>query len=111
MVILIYTHDTHDTHDTRDTRDTHDTLASSLLEWLMMLCSRNTAQKNFIDTLYSSLVHVACLGKTLCPPDCLMKSDIRAASCAAIFRLGIVVLQCVLAGQGFFVVYMSHMFV
>ena len=32
------------------------------------------------------------LGKTLCPPNCLVKSDIKAPSCAAIFRLGIVVL-------------------
>ena len=31
-----------------------------------------------------------------------MKSDIKAPSCAAIFQLGIVVLQCVRAGQGFF---------
>ena len=36
------------------------------------------------------------LGKTLCPPDYFMKSNIKAPSCAAIFRLGIVVLQCVL---------------
>ena len=31
------------------------------------------------------------LGKTLCPPDCLVKSDKKnPPSCAAIFRLGIV---------------------
>ena len=39
------------------------------------------------------------LGKTLCPPDYFMKSDIKAPSCAAIFRLGIVVLQCVRTGE------------
>ena len=42
------------------------------------------------------------LGKTLCPPNCLVKSDIKAPSCGAIFRLGIVMLQCVRAcGQSF----------
>ena len=39
------------------------------------------------------------LGKTLCPPD--FKSDIKAPSCAAIFRLGIVMLQCVCTGEVF----------
>ena len=39
-----------------------------------------------------------CLGLVkLCPSDCLMKSDMKASSCAAIFRLKIVVLQCVRA--------------
>ena len=47
------------------------------------------------------------LGK-LCPPDCLMKSDIKAPSCAAIFRFGIVALQCVRAGEDFCGLYVAH---
>ena len=48
------------------------------------------------------------LGKTLCPPDCLVKSDIKAPSCAAIFRLGIVVLQCVRTGEVFCGLHVAH---
>ena len=48
------------------------------------------------------------LGTTLCPPDCLVKSDIKAPSCAAIFRLGIVVLQCVRAGKVFCGLHVAH---
>ena len=48
------------------------------------------------------------LGKTLCPPDCLVKSDIKAPSCAAIFRLGIVVLQCVRTGKAFCGLHVAH---
>ena len=48
------------------------------------------------------------LGTTLCPPDCLVKSDIKAPSCAAIFRLGIVVLQCVCAGKVFCGLHVAH---
>ena len=48
------------------------------------------------------------LGTTLCPPDCLVKSDIKAPSCAAIFRLVIVVLQCVRAGQVFCGLHVAH---
>ena len=48
------------------------------------------------------------LGKTLCPPDCLVKSDIKALSCAAIFRLGIVVLQCVRTGEVFCGLHVDH---
>ena len=48
------------------------------------------------------------LGKTLCPPDCLVKSDIKAPSCAAIFRLGIVVLQCVRTGEVFCGLHVTH---
>ena len=48
------------------------------------------------------------LGKTLCPPDCLVKSDIKAPSCAAIFRLGIIVLQCVRAGEVFCGLHVAH---
>ena len=39
-----------------------------------------------------------------------MKSDIKAPSCAVIFLLGVVVLQCMCAGEFFFVVYMLPMF-
>ena len=35
------------------------------------------------------------------PPDCLIKSNIKVPSCAAIFLLGIVMLQCVCAGKIF----------
>ena len=48
------------------------------------------------------------LGKTLCSPDCLVKSDIKAPWCAAIFRLGIVVLQCVCAGEVFCGLHDAH---
>ena len=48
------------------------------------------------------------LGKTLCPPDCLVKSDIKAPSCAAIFRLGIVVLQYVRTGEVFCGLHVAH---
>ena len=48
------------------------------------------------------------LGKTLCPPDCLVKSDIKAPSCAAIFRLGIVVFQCVRMGEVFCGLHVAH---
>ena len=48
------------------------------------------------------------LGTTLCPPNCLVKSDIKAPSCAAIFRLGIVVLQCVRAGKVFCGLHVAH---
>ena len=48
------------------------------------------------------------LGKTLCPPDCLVKSNIKAPSCAAIFRLGIVVLQCVRTGEVFCGLHVAH---
>ena len=48
------------------------------------------------------------LGTSLCPPDCLVKSDIKAPSCAAIFRLGIVVLQCVRAGKVFCGLHVAH---
>ena len=48
------------------------------------------------------------VGKTLCPPDCLVKSDIKAPSCAAIFRLGIVVLQCVRMGEVFCGLHVAH---
>ena len=48
------------------------------------------------------------LGKTLCPPDCLVKNDIKAPSCAAIFRLGIVVLQCVRTGEVFCGLHVAH---
>ena len=48
------------------------------------------------------------LGKTLSPPDCLVKSDITAPSCAAIFRLGIVVLQCVHASKVFCGLHVAH---
>ena len=51
------------------------------------------------------------LGKTLCPPDCLVKSDIKAPSCAAIFRLGIVVLQCVRTGEVFCGLHVAHVHV
>ena len=37
-----------------------------------------------------------------------MKSDIKAPSCAAIFRLGIVVLQCVRAGEVFCDLHVAH---
>ena len=50
-----------------------------------------------------------CLGLAkLCPPDCLVKSDIKAPSCAAIFRLGIVVLQCVRTGEVFCGLHVAH---
>ena len=51
-----------------------------------------------------------CLGlvQLSCPPDCLVKSDIKAPSYAAIFRLGIVVLQCVRAGQVFCGLHVAH---
>ena len=48
------------------------------------------------------------LDKTLCPPDCLVKSDIKAPSCAAIFRLRIVVLQCVRTGEVFCGLHVAH---
>ena len=48
------------------------------------------------------------LGKTLCPPDCLVKSDIKAPSYSAIFRLGIVVLQCVCMGEVFYGLHVAH---
>ena len=48
------------------------------------------------------------LGTTLCPPDCLVKSDIKAPSCTAIFRLRIVVLQCVRAGKVFCGLQITH---
>ena len=48
------------------------------------------------------------LGKTLCPPDCLVKSDIKAPSCTAIFRLRIVVLQCVRTGEVFCGLHVAH---
>ena len=48
------------------------------------------------------------LGKTLCPPDCLVKRNIKAPSCAAIFQLGIVVLQCVRAGEVFCGLHVTH---
>ena len=41
------------------------------------------------------------LGKTFCPPDSLVKSDIKASFCTAIFRLGRVVLQYVRVGEVF----------
>ena len=37
-----------------------------------------------------------------------MKSDIKAPLCTAIFRLGIVVLQCVRAGEVFCGLYVAH---
>ena len=48
------------------------------------------------------------LGKTLCPPDCLVKSDIKVPSCAAIFRLRIVVLRCVRACEVFCGLHVAH---
>ena len=48
------------------------------------------------------------LGRTLCPPDCLVKSDIKVPSCTAIFRLGIVVLQCVRACKVFRGLHVAH---
>ena len=53
-------------------------------------------------------VLLSWLGKTLCPPNCLVKSEIRAPSCTAIFRLGIVVLQCVRAGKVFCGLHVAH---
>ena len=49
------------------------------------------------------------LGTTLCPPDCLVKSDVKAPSCTTIFLLGIVVLQCVRAGKVFCGLHVAHM--
>ena len=48
------------------------------------------------------------LGKTLCPPDCLVKSDIKAPSCAAIFQFRIVALQCVPCGEVFCGLHVAH---
>ena len=48
------------------------------------------------------------LGTTLCPPDCLVKSDIKVRSCAAIFRLGIVVLHAVCACEVFCGLHVAH---
>ena len=47
------------------------------------------------------------LGKTLCLPDCLVKSDKKPPSCTAIFQLRIVMLQCMNVGE---VVYMTPTF-
>ena len=50
-----------------------------------------------------------CLGLVkLCPLDCLVKTNIKAPSCAAIFRLRIVVLQCVRAGKVFCGLHAAH---
>ena len=48
------------------------------------------------------------LGKTLCPPNRLVKSYIKAPLCTAIFQLGIVVLQCVRAGKVFCGLHVAH---
>ena len=48
------------------------------------------------------------LGKPLCPPDCLVKGNIKVPSYAAIFRLGIVVLQCVHVGEVFCGLHVAH---
>ena len=50
-----------------------------------------------------------CLGLAkLCPPDCFVKIDIKAPLCAAIFRLGIVMLQCVRTGEVFCGLHVAH---
>ena len=48
------------------------------------------------------------LGKTLCPPDCLVRSNIKVPSCTAIFRLVIAVLQCVRVAEVFCGLHDTH---
>ena len=76
---------------------------------------------SWVERLYKDLIecgrarlnccHVSSLywlGKTLCPPGCLVKSDIKVPLCAAIFWLRIVALQCVHAGKVFCGLHVAH---